>query len=103
MNMAVIGGILAGALFLSGCQTTKPQVIIEYREINIPERYLQCDELAASNFPNPDTLTDKQASDLLKKLFARVKYCASNMDAVKNYQKLIAEAKNKTQDQVVKP
>ena len=79
--------IAAFAIFLSGCTTTKIVVQKELIPVEVPERYINCERLSKSQFPNFENLSDKQVSELLVKYETRLAACSRNMGAIRDFQK----------------
>lgn len=74
------------AVLLSACQTTKPAPILTTAApvlVTTPKNLMVCPVL--KEFPNPDTLTNKQLGDLLAVLYSYNQECFINMSAIKSY------------------
>ena len=85
-------------LVLMGCSTTKPPESLVVKEVPIvfvtPTSMLTCDDYI--NYPNPDTMTEEEAVNLIATLDMKLKVCGVKSDSAILYQdKLIAEARKR--------
>lgn len=71
-------------LLLTGCSQTAVQLLApEYKIVKAPDDLYNCP--IETKFPNPDTLTNKQAGNLLLKVQTNNSICKNNMNALKQF------------------
>jgi hypothetical protein len=71
-------------IFLTGCSQTAVQLIApEYKIIKAPDDLYNCP--VETKFPKADTLTNKQAGNLILKLQKNNVTCKQSLDAVKQF------------------
>lgn len=71
---------------LSACSTTNQNPVLtkqNYIVVMPPAQLQNCPQI--TRYPNPETLTDKQVSDIILRLNANNKACKVNLDAVYDY------------------
>ena len=56
------------ALGLTGCTTTTVTRFV-YVTYDVPKEYRVCPQLKSTDIPNPETLTDEEISQTIRKLF----------------------------------
>ncbi len=87
MKKLLLIPVLLGALALAGCKTTQEEqvTVISNRGyvIEIPNELLQCNVLA--KYPNPETLSDSEVSDILIALAKENQFCANNMQKIRDF------------------
>ena len=71
-------------LLLTGCSQTAVQLLApEYKIVKAPDDLYNCP--IETKFPNPDTLTNKQAGNLLLKIQTNNSICKNNMNSLKQF------------------
>ena len=71
-------------LLLTGCSQTSVQLLApEYKIVKAPDDLYNCP--IETKFPNPDTLTNKQAGNLLLKIQTNNSICKNNMNSLKQF------------------
>lgn len=72
---------------VTGCTTTKTEIVTVTKTLTIPERYLDCKELSKSEYPEVLTLKDKDVAKLILKMDKRIAKCAADDRAILELQK----------------
>lgn len=82
MRAWFVTAMLAAVLAVSGCQTTRVSVVYKNKLIEVPADLLRCPGV---EYPDPDSLTDKQVARLIASLARANGNCRSNMEAIKKF------------------
>ena len=78
--------IISLAFLLLSCQTA-PTIIDQTQTIVIspPETLFNCPQIKKSDIPNPETLTNQEIADFIKKYETNLRICGINMTKIKEY------------------
>lgn len=85
-NMWIVALACGLVMFAGGC-ATKPEPIVVDKSIVVvakpPETLYKCPQI--KQFPNPETLTNKEVAQVISRLVEANMICGINMDQIKAY------------------